>query len=168
MAYRTGINYVKSSVVSHEQLTEERTGDIFESEDNLANPLPMPEDIMQNKESQRLVREILHGLPVLQYKMIVAYYYNESSIKEISEVFDVPEGTVKTNLFRARAEIKAQVEELGRKQGIKFYTVAVFPIFTFFMDTEAKAAAFPAFMQQGIFVNGNVISKGDGLLSSGQ
>ena len=77
-------------------------------------------------------------------------------------------GTVKTNLFRARAEIKAQVEELGRKQGIKLYTIAVFPIFTFFMDTEAQAAALPAFMQQGIFLNGNVISKGDGLLSSGQ
>lgn len=149
LAYRTGINYVKSSIVSHEYLTPEGTDEMFESEDSLSNPLPMPEDIMQNAESQRLVREILQELPTLQYKMIVAYYYNESGVKEIAEVFDVPEGTVKTNLFRARAEIKSKVENLEKKQGIKLYSVALLPLFSFFIDMEVQAAELPAFMQQG-------------------
>lgn len=158
LAYRTGVNHVKSSMVRHEQLSAEDTNDIFESEDSLTNPLPMPEDIMQNKESQRLVREILQGLPVLQYKMILAYYYNESSVKEIAEVFDVPEGTVKTNLYRARAEIKNKVEELEKKQGIKLYTVAALPLFSFFMDAEVQAVSLPDFMQQGMILGGNGVT----------
>lgn len=138
-AYRIGINHVKSSIVKHEELFTEDDDAKFETEGNLSAPLPMPEDIMENKVSQQLIRDILESLPQLQYKMIVAYYYNESSVKEIAEMLEVPDGTVKTNLFRARKYIKERVEELEKKHNTKLYSVSFAPIFAMLCQEQIEA-----------------------------
>ena len=36
---------------------------------------------------------------------VVLYYYDEFSVKEISEMLNIPEGTVKSRLARARDKI---------------------------------------------------------------
>lgn len=138
-SYRIGLNHVTSSASRHEQLIGEDEAYRFESEDNLSAPIPMPEDIMENRVSQEMIRQILRELPELQYKMIFAFYYNESSVKEIATMLKVPEGTVKTNLFRARNEIKSRVEMIEKKQGIRLHAVIAAPILMFLFETEAKA-----------------------------
>ena len=35
----------------------------------------------------------------------VLYYYNDYSVAEISEILDIPEGTVKSRLSRARTKL---------------------------------------------------------------
>ena len=44
--------------------------------------------------------------------VVVLYYYDELSIKEISEMINIPEGTVKSRLSRARDKI-ARMYKLG-------------------------------------------------------
>ncbi|MGN0316991.1 MAG: RNA polymerase sigma factor [Lachnospira sp.] len=156
LAYRTGINYVKSSIVMHEQLLSEEGEYLFETEDSLSSPLPLPEDVMENRESQRLIREILESLPDIQYKMILAYYFNESSVKEIANDFGIPEGTVKINLFRARDEIRKKVEILEKKQGTKLYSLAPIPLFMLLFQSEANACELPNVLQQNGIVSKSV------------
>lgn len=46
---------------------------------------------------------------------IILFYYYDYSIKTISEVMEIPEGTVKTYLSRGKADLKKSYKEEGRK-----------------------------------------------------
>ncbi len=47
-----------------------------------------------------------------EYRMVtVLFYYNEMSLKEISHVLDIPLGTVKSRLNRAREFLKKELED---------------------------------------------------------
>lgn len=107
--------------------------------DNLSDSESIiPEEIMQNKEKQRLVREIIDNqLTEMQKLCVIAYYYNEQKQSEIAKEFDIPENTVKTNLSRAKAKIKAGVTDLEKKDGIKLYSVAPFLLLLFAEDIQA-------------------------------
>jgi len=46
-------------------------------------------------------------------EVILLYYYEEYGTREISEILDIPEGTVKSRLYRAREFIKNYFEKRG-------------------------------------------------------
>ena len=61
--------------------------------------------IFKNERSQILAVEI-EKLPLL-YKMIITLYHNEElSYKEIGKITDLPEGTLKNYLYRARKQLR--------------------------------------------------------------
>lgn len=62
-----------------------------------------------------LLRELVDGLPERYRRAITLFYYEDRSVAEVAQQLGVPEGTVKTNLFRARAALHAQLERLGIK-----------------------------------------------------
>lgn len=96
--------------------------DTFE---NLVDDCMIPEEIMQDREKQRLIREIVEEqLTEMQKICIIAYYYNGQKQSEIAEDLGISENTVKTNLSRAKAKIKNGVLELEKKQDTKLYSVA--------------------------------------------
>ncbi len=52
---------------------------------------------------QRLeIRQILGRLPQVQQDVITLFYLQDRSIEEVSRMLDLPEGTVKSHLHRAR------------------------------------------------------------------
>lgn len=68
----------------------------------LANQLPSPEQLLINQQETRLLREIVDTL-IPKYKDIIKlHYFSELSCEEIARQLDLPEGTVKVRLFRAR------------------------------------------------------------------
>ena len=135
-AHNVTINYLKKSVNLHETTVDETDEFKFESERNLSNPLPLPEDVMENEASQKILMDILKELPPIQYQMIVWYYYNEENVKDIAEGLGVPEGTVKSNLFRARNYIKESVLKVEKTQGIKLYSISVAPLIMLIVEKE--------------------------------
>lgn len=109
----------------------------------------IPESVMQDKEKQRLVREIIETqLTEMQKLCIVAFYYNECKQSEIAKELGIPENTVKTNLFRAKAKIKEGVLELEKKEGIKLYSVA--PLLLLLFKEDVQAASVPEGLSQNI------------------
>lgn len=52
---------------------------------------------------ERLVR----ALPDSQRACVTLFYVGDQSVEEIARILDVPSGTVKTHLFRARQELRA-------------------------------------------------------------
>lgn len=57
------------------------------------------------------IQEALRTLPPKQREVIVLYYYNDLSIEEIAQVCKTFQGTVKSRLYKARKELKKELEK---------------------------------------------------------
>jgi len=68
----------------------------------LANQLPSPEQLMITRQETTLLREIVESLHPKYKDIIKLHYFKELSCEEIAKQLDLPEGTVKVRLFRAR------------------------------------------------------------------
>lgn len=102
----------------------------------------IPENVMQDKEKQRLVREIIDtSLTEMQKLCIVAYYFQEQKQSEIAKELGIPENTVKTNLSRAKQKIRDGVLDLEKKEGTRLYSVA--PLLLLLFKEDVKAAVVP-------------------------
>lgn len=97
----------------------------------------IPEEILQNQEKQRLMREIIDGLSAEQRLCIIGYYYNEMKQEDMAREFEMPLNTVKTHLRRAKEEIRKRVIDLDKKKGTRLYCLAPFLVLFFNMEAEA-------------------------------
>ncbi len=68
-----------------------------------------PENILLKEESKQTVRELVRLLPPAYRAVITLYHLEWFSYAEIAQILDLPEGTVKTHLFRAREALKKAV-----------------------------------------------------------
>lgn len=143
IAFHKGTDYFRKS--SREKLSIADENSELKSEEEI-DKFPMPEDIMENKETQRLLSEIIANLSDDERKIITAYYYNESKVHDIAEMYDIPANTVKIKLFRARNKIKVEVEELEKKHGIRLHTLVIAPVLCMLFHTQAEASEVPASM----------------------
>ena len=89
----------------------------------------IPENILMDKERQRLLAEIIDGLSVEQKLSVQYFYYEEMSVSEIAEAMGCTTGTVKSRLNYARKAIKAAVIDLAENQGTKLYSLSALPLF---------------------------------------
>jgi RNA polymerase sigma-70 factor (ECF subfamily) len=75
---------------------------------------PLPDTGIHQTEAERLIRVALDELPEDQRMIIVMRDVEDLSYEEIAEVLDLPRGTVKSRLHRARAHL---AKVLGRSLG---------------------------------------------------
>ena len=82
--------------------------------------LSLTKGTLYNLESLNLVhidkeysdlREIIDDLNEEFSSVLVLFYYEDMSIKEISKVLEISEGTVKSRLSRAKSKLKALLKE---------------------------------------------------------
>ena len=59
------------------------------------------------------IRGEVESLPVLEREVLELFYLQELSLREVAVVLEVPEGTVKSRLHRARGLLRARLEEKG-------------------------------------------------------
>lgn len=95
-----------------------------------------PELVMEQKETSRLVQEIIDTLSDEQRTCVTMYYIQEFSVKEIAGILEVSENTVKSRLNYARKKIEEKVKQL-ENQGTKLYGIAPLPFFIMLMKKEA-------------------------------
>jgi RNA polymerase sigma-70 factor (ECF subfamily) len=74
--------------------------------------LPTPDD---HDTPLDQLRGLVDALPERYRRPLTLFYYDDRSVTEVATQLGVPEGTVKTNLFRARAALCAQLAQLGIK-----------------------------------------------------
>lgn len=97
----------------------------------------IPESILQDREKQRLVREIINSLSDIQRLCVIGYYYNEEKQEQIAEELGIPVNTVKSHLNRAKSKIKQGVLEIEKKEDTKLYSLAPFLLLFFSKEAEA-------------------------------
>ena len=101
----------------------------------------LPADIMDKKETQRLVREIVNDLPETQRETIILHYFELMPVKDIASIMNVSEGTVKWRLHNGRNTIKGGVENHERV-GIKLYSITGLPFITSILRDVALEVGF--------------------------
>jgi RNA polymerase sigma-70 factor, ECF subfamily len=69
-------------------------------------PFAAAEPVLSRIETERLVA----NLPEEQREIIVLFYLQEQSIEDVAAMLDLPEGTVKSHLHRARKAMAAMME----------------------------------------------------------
>ena len=65
------------------------------------------------------VKEIIKNLKNDLKEVVVLYYFEDLGVKEISEILEIPQGTVKSRLFRARIELEKVLIKNGDLEGRK-------------------------------------------------
>ena len=103
IAFNTTVNFVQKR-------RPELFGDIAGSDDAdldcFAADLTEPDDRTARADSDDRVREEIDQLPI-QYGLVVTLYHlEEMSYREIGEILGMPDGTVKSHLFRGRKMLK--------------------------------------------------------------
>ena len=64
---------------------------------------------LKNEEVLFLINKNIKQLPELYQTIISLYHLQEMSYAEISEILELPEGTVKSYLFRSRKLLKEKL-----------------------------------------------------------
>ena len=100
----------------------------------------LPDQVIDQKETTRLIREILEELPEDQRAAIGMFYYEEMSVKEIAAAMDASESAVKSRLMYGRGKIEKKVLEL-EKQGTKLYSLSPLPFLLLLFRNQAAYAA---------------------------
>ena len=69
-----------------------------------------PAQAVESNEEWRQIEKAIQTLPLAQRLVIVHYYINDCSLEEISEILDVPTGTVKSRLHYGRQALKKHLD----------------------------------------------------------
>lgn len=107
----------------------------------------IPEDILENKEKQQMIRKMLDELPTNQYLCVVEYFYNDLKETEVAAKLDMPLNTVKTNLARAKKKLKGIMENHEKKSGVKLYSMS--GLLLIFLSEDVRAMLLdPLFLEE--------------------
>lgn len=126
IASNTAVDYMKKKrpMLFSELASEDGTEIEFEDE----NIEHLPDVLLDQQETSRLVQEIVSGLSEDQQLAIGLFYFEGRPIKSIAKKLGCSENTVKSRLNYGRKNIEKQVRELERK-GTKLYSMAPLPFF---------------------------------------
>lgn len=125
----------KKPVLFSEMGTENEDGDAFEyqiEDENIGN---QPELSYTKEETRELVQQLIDSLSEEQRLCILMFHIEEMSIREIAEILDCSENTVKSRLNYGRKNLKTKAEEL-EKQGYKLYGIAPLPLLLYLLRVE--------------------------------
>ncbi len=74
---------------------------------------PTALDLLQERDTKRLVRGAIEALPDEQREVIILKEYQGLTFLEIAQVLDVPISTVKTRLYRGLDQLRSRLEREG-------------------------------------------------------
>lgn len=141
IAHNSAVDYLrKTKPVMFSTMSTEDDAFIEFEDDRTEN---LPEVVIDQKETTRLVKEILDSLSDEQRLVVGMFYYEQMSVKEIAQTLGISENTVKSRLSYGRKKIEMQVKELEKK-GTKLYSLAPLPfLLLLFKNMDAQAMEIP-------------------------
>jgi RNA polymerase sigma-70 factor (ECF subfamily) len=80
---------------------------------------PDPADIVEQKEVQELVQKALNGLEASDAMIILLKDLQDVPYEEVARVLDVPVGTVKSRLHRARKALRSRLAPYFEARGTR-------------------------------------------------
>ncbi|WP_430935109.1 RNA polymerase sigma factor [Saccharicrinis sp. 156] len=111
IAWKTSIDFTRKKKRSRVEFTEEP--ELFDEIDYVNSF-----EQLKQKELKQLVQEVVSSLPVHYQTVLSLFYLEEFSLAEIHEITEMPLGTIKSYLSRARALFKTELERVHGSDAI--------------------------------------------------
>ena len=111
IAYNTNINYLRKF----------KKGDEVNPDDSAAlrNLTDYRSDEFEKTDLHRYIREQIELLPVQYRTVLTLFHLEEFSYQEIEQITGMPEGTIKSYLFRAKALLKEKLKFVVDEDSLK-------------------------------------------------
>lgn len=110
---------------------------------------PVPQEYMEREELRKSIGAVVDKLSPEIRACIVLFHYEDKSLNEISELLDLPLGTVKSRLHNGRKQIEKEFNKL-RKKDPTLYGIAAIPALVSFMVFQAENITVPAAVTQAV------------------
>lgn len=104
---------------------------------------PVPDELMERDDLCKCVNQIIDSLSPESRVCVVLFHYEDKSLNDIAEILDIPLGTVKSRLFKARKYIEKEFTKL-RKKDPTLYGVGAIPFILSLWAFQAQTATVPA------------------------
>lgn len=87
--------------------------------ESISDSTPAADEQLEGRQKQQLLQRLIAGLPAELGQTLELSTVQELNSAEIAEVMKIPEGSVRTRLFRARKQLKEKLAVLleGKKHG---------------------------------------------------
>ena len=111
--YTIALNHIRSAAAGSSRRRSRHTIEFSDTNSSHATSLQQPEQELLARESERIVRAAIDRLPQRYRDVFVLRQLEGIAVKEVAEILGIPEGTVKTNLHRARKELAQFIAHEG-------------------------------------------------------
>jgi len=111
IAYNTGINYLRKFRKFEEVNPEDSVA--------LRNLTDFRAENYEVTDLKRYIREQIELLPVQYRTVVTLFHLEEFSYQEIEQITGMPEGTVKSYLFRAKALLREKLKQIVDDNSLK-------------------------------------------------
>ena len=113
IAHNAAIDHIRKRSGKEQSLETENQEGTFQLQ--LESPRPNPEQDREQSEWRVEIESVVKCLPTVYRELIVLRHSKDLSYGEIAEVTNLPLGTVKNRLFRAREMMREMFVERGMK-----------------------------------------------------
>lgn len=140
------INKCKNFLAKNKEVLLSKENEEYDNEyfhmEELNNEF-IPHEYIESKEKREIILNIIDkNLSEVQKMVIMLFYYEEKSIKDISEILECSQGTVKSRLFKSRDILKASIEKYEKK-GTKLHSLSGISILSVLLREAAKEYKLP-------------------------
>jgi RNA polymerase sigma factor (sigma-70 family) len=91
-----------------------RDGDRFDvSERSVEDLGPTPTTLLAQAQETRLLLQAMRKIPIESQMILELYFWENMTARDIGDVLEIPEGTARTRIRRAKQLLEAQLEALA-------------------------------------------------------
>jgi RNA polymerase sigma factor (sigma-70 family) len=109
IAFNTCVNFLQRKQVVWMDTSEQKDEEaqpVFIA----ADTRKQPDELLVQKEQAKLLWKLVDELPAIQQTIVSLYHQEQMKIEEIAVMLNMPLGTIKSYLHRARATLKKKLE----------------------------------------------------------
>ena len=110
IATRLAIDHLRRRRVQTVSLTVTQPGSTEERDIDVEDPGLKPDEVTSNAEEERIAQDLIDSLPEHYRIVVLLRHQQDLSYEEIAEALNLPLGTVKARIHRARALLKKHIE----------------------------------------------------------
>lgn len=116
IAYNTSISHIRRQV-KNERSYDETPALVANESDETLN-----QKGIEREEAKKYLLEMIEELPVHYRTVLTLFHLEEFSYREIEEITEMPEGTIKSYLSRARKILKEKLEKVVEAEKTNIFT----------------------------------------------
>ena len=116
IAYNTSISHIRKGKYDIHSFDEQPLLIAAEKDESLN------QKAIEREEAKKYLMQFIEKLPVQYRTVLTLFHLEEFSYREIEEITEMPEGTIKSYLSRARRLLKDQMEKMTETEKTNIFT----------------------------------------------